>query len=239
MAAALTDETAGPARRAHLLGRLAGQLARGLRRGPRALLSGLADAVTDVVPHLPIRDAATLRRHHPELSGDALAARLVRNAANVTAGIGVAGGGIAAVEWAVPPTLLATPVLLGAETVAVVAVEVKLIGELHAVYGVPLPRALAPRTVALVQAWAGRRGFNPLAPGLGTGAVLGAAARDQLRAQLLRRFGRSLSTLAPLLAGAAVGGYLNHKATLALGRQVRDDLRRRAVSPAPGPADRP
>ncbi|GGK38814.1 hypothetical protein GCM10010124_34550 [Pilimelia terevasa] len=230
--AALTDEAATAAHRARLLVRLAGHLGTGLRRGPRAFLQRLVDVVADVVPHLPVRDLATLQRHHDGLSGDALAARLIRNAGYVTAGVGAAGGGVAAVEWAVPPTLLTAPVLLGAETVAVVAVEVKLLGELHAVYGVPLPQAPGARAVALIQSWAQRRGFNPVSPGLGTGSLLGAAARDQLRAQLLRRFGRNLSTLAPMLAGAAVGGYLNRRATQSLGEAVRADLRRRGAPAA-------
>lgn len=233
--AGLTAPGMSRARRARLLGRLAAQIGGTPRREPRGLLQWLADTVTGIAGHLTIRDLPTLRRHHGARTGDALADRLVRNASLATAGIGAAGGGVAAVEWAVPPTLLTTPVLLGVETVAVVAAEVKLIGELHAVYGVPLPSGAAARSTALVQAWAQRRGVNPVSPGLGTGAVLGAAAREQLRRQLLRRFGRNLSTLGPLLTGAVAGCWLNQRATRALGRQVRDDLRRRAVSAAPPP----
>jgi hypothetical protein len=63
-------------------------------------------------------------------------------------------------------------------------------------------------------------------PGVGIGAVLGTAARKELRDRLLRRFGRNLTTLGPMLTGAAVAGYLNRRATQSLGDRIREDLRR-------------
>jgi hypothetical protein len=44
---------------------------------------------------------------------------------------------------------------------------------------------------------------------------------------LLRRFGRNLTTLGPLLTGAAVASYLNRRATRSLGDKIRKDLRKR------------
>jgi hypothetical protein len=231
--AALTEEDIEPAARRRLLERVVRAEIR--ERGfkalarPKEAIRWVVDAVTSVAPHIPIRDLDTLRRHHDGLDGEALAERLVRNAARATAGIGAAGGGIAAVEWVVTPTLLTAPVLLAAETVAVVAVELKLIGELQEAYGHPIPGAGTQRAVALLQAWAQRRGVNPLAPGLGVGAALGTAARKELRDRLVRRFGRNLGTLGPLLTGAAVAGYLNRRATLSLGAEVRRDLAGRHI----------
>ena len=121
------------------------------------------------------------------------------------------------------PTLLSAPVLLAAETVAVVAIEIKLIGELHEVYGSPVPGSGAQRGMAMVQSWAQRRGVNPMT-GVGVGTILGTAARRQLRERLLRRFGRNLTTYGPLLTGAAVASYLNRRATVALAQQIRNDL---------------
>jgi hypothetical protein len=225
----LTQEDVEPARRRVLLGRLIRQQTR--KRGVRGLFKPkvaaqwIADVVGDVVPHLPLRDLETLRRHHDGMDGEQLAERLVRNASRVTAGIGAAAGGVAAIEWVATPSMLSAPVLLAAETVAVVAVEIKLIGELHEVYRQPIPGSGPQRAVALMQAWANRRGVNPLAPGLGVAAAaLGTATRKELRDQLLKRLGRNLTTLGPLLTGAAVAGYLNRRATLSLGEQVRKDL---------------
>jgi hypothetical protein len=176
-----------------------------------------------------------LLRHHPGLSEDALAERLIRNAALTTAAVGAASGGVASIEWVATPTLLSAPVLLAAETVAVVAIEIKLIGELHEVYSLPVPGNGAQRAAALVQAWAHRRGISPAVPGgLGVAAVLGTAARKELRDRLLRRFGRNLTTYGPLLTGAAVASYLNRRATLALGQQIRKDLSGRPERPAIG-----
>jgi len=227
--AALAAHDLAPEQRRQLLSRLVADVrARGVGDmfKPGKVIRWLADEITDVAPHIPIRDLQTLRRHHDGLDGEELAQRLVRNAAIATGGVGAASGGVAAVEWAVTPTLLSAPVLLGVETVAVVAIEIKLIGELHEVYRQPVPGNGTQRAVALVQAWAGRRGVNPMVPGVGVAAVLGTTARKELRDRLLRRFSRNLSTLGPLLTGAAVAAYLNRRATLALGEKLREDLRK-------------
>ncbi|WP_239484654.1 hypothetical protein [Micromonospora humidisoli] len=238
--AALTADDIAPARRRQLLARLVGQArSRGLADlfKPRAALRWMTDTVADVAPHIPVRDLATLRRHFPGLDDEALADRLVRNATRATAGVGAAGGGVAAVEWTVAPTLLSAPVLLAAETVAVVSIELKLIGELHEIYGAPLPAGGTPRTLALVQSWASQRGINPMMPGVGVSAVLGTAARKELRDTLLKRFGRNLTTLGPFLTGAAVASYLNRRATRSLAEQLRRDLRkqRRELPGGDGP----
>jgi hypothetical protein len=227
--AALTGDDIMPAQRRQLLGRLVRAVrARGVGDlfKPRAAIRWIADAVGEITPHIPIRDLDTLRRHHGGLTGEALAERLVRNAAIATAGVGAAGGGVAAVEWVATPTLLSAPVLLAAETVAVVAIEMKLIGELHEVYGAPVDGSATNRAVALMQSWAEQRGVNPMVPGVGMAAVLSTAARKELRDRLLRRFGRNLTTFGPLLTGAAVAGFLNRRATRSLGDRLRADLRR-------------
>jgi hypothetical protein len=232
--AALAEGDIEPAKRQRLLGRLVAQLPR-RRLGdlfrPRAAIRWIADTVGEVAPHIPVRDLATLQRHHG-LAGEALADRLVRNASRATAGVGAAGGGAASVEWVVTPTLLSAPVLLAAETVAVVAIELKLVGELHEAYGAPITGGPVQRAGTLMQLWAGQRGINPMGQGVGVGAVLGTAARTELRDRLLRRFGRNLTTLGPFLTGAAVASYLNRRATGALAERVRADLRggRKAIS---------
>jgi hypothetical protein len=231
----LTSDDLDPAERRRLLARLAGELRTlGVRDmfKPKAAVRWVGDVLGDIAPRITIRDRDTLRRHFPGLTDEALAERLIRNAGRTTAAVGAAGGGIAAVEWVATPTLLTAPVLLAAETAAVVAIELKLIGELHELYGAPITGGPAQRGVALVQSWAHRRGVNPLLPGIGAAAVLGTATRKELRDRLLRRFGRNLSTLGPFLTGAAVGGYLNRRATIALGHHIRKDLASRYRRPA-------
>jgi hypothetical protein len=226
--AAITQDDVAPKERRRLLGRLVRLEIR--ERGvkdlfrPRKAINWVTDAVTSVAPHIPLRDIETLHAHFPGLTGDELAERLIRNASRVTAGIGAAGGGVAAIEWVATPSLLSAPVLLAAETVAVVAVEMKLIGELQAVYGRPVEGTGAQRAGALIQAWAQRRGINPLRVGGSVATAMSTALRKELRDRLLKRFGRNLSTLGPFLTGAAVGGYLNRKATLSLGAEIRKDL---------------
>jgi hypothetical protein len=222
-----------PAQRRRLVHRLTRQAATAMPRWrtgavrlwrPGTAVRWVSDALGEVAPHVPVRDLATLHRHYGEVDADALAHRLVRNAARATAGVGAASGGLAAVKWTVPPTLLAAPVLLAAETLAVVAIEVKLVGELHAAYQRPIEDAGAQRAVSLLRSWAAQRGINVMPPSFGAATVLGTAARKELADRLARRFGRNLSTLAPLLAGAAVASYLNQRATSALGKRLRADL---------------
>ena len=234
--AALAADDIEPESRRRLLGRLVDDVRRrGLGKvfRPKAAIRWMADVVGDIAPHVPIRNLDTLHRHFDGLDGDELADRLIRNAARATAGVGAAGGGVASLQWTITPTLLSAPVLLTAETVAVVAIELKLIGELHEVYRMPIEGSGTQRAAVLVQSWAAQRGVNPLLPGVGVGTVLGTTARKELQNTLLRRFGRNLTTMAPLLTGAAVASYLNQRATKKLAESVQKDFRKKAKSLPP------
>ena len=216
--------------RGRLLGRLTGLLAGGLRSaGARATVSGrwLADLVDSVAPHVPVRDLPTLRAHHGGLAGDELAQSLVRSATLATAGVGAAGGALAAVQHAAPPTLLAAPVQLTAETLAVVAIELKLVAELHVVYGRAPVGPPSQVAAAYVGAWAAKRGIEPGSGLPALGVVLGSAARQQLRRRLARRLGRNATTMAPFLTGAVAGAELNRRETRSLGESLVEQLRSR------------
>jgi hypothetical protein len=221
-------------------GRLLGRLARLLTScARRAAASGvgrgrwLADVVTQAIPHVPIRDLETLRRHHHDLSGEQLAESLVRASSRTTTAVGAAGGALAAIEFAAPPLLLTAPAQLVAETVVVAAVEVKMIAELHEVYGVQVPGNGTQRATLFLQSWAQRRGVDPLKPGSVT-LALGIGAKQALRKRLIRTLGRHLTTLGPFLTGAVAGGALNHAATKRLADEIRKDLRR-VLGDAPPP----
>lgn len=215
--------------RARDLGRLTRALGSSARRAGRMSVLGggwLVDLLLDVAPRIPFRDAATLRAQHPGLSDDDLAQALISGAAKSTGAVGAAGGALAAVEFAAPPTLLTAPVQLAAETLLVAAVEVKLIAELHEVYGVPATGPLRGRAIAYVVAWSERRGIDPMAPSL-LSFSLGASAKRALRNRIVRRAGRNLTTFGPFMSGAVAGTVVNHRETRRLGEEVRDDLRRR------------
>ncbi|WP_067504830.1 hypothetical protein [Actinoplanes sp. TFC3] len=231
--AALTADDLAPDNRRRLLGRLVADVRRrglGQLFRPKAAMRWMTDAVADVAPHVPVRDLETLRRHFAGLDDDEIAERLIRNAGRATAGVGAAGGGVASVEWVATPALLSAPVLLAAETVAVVAIEMKLIGELHEVHGQPVGGTSGQKAMALVQSWSSQRGVNPLVPGVGVATVLGTAARKELQSTLLRRFGRNLTTMGPLLTGAVVASYLNRRATKSLGENLTKDLSKKRKS---------
>jgi hypothetical protein len=212
------DEPLDRRARAGLVGRLALLLGRQSRR--------LVDVVVEVAPHIPVRDRATLRAHHKDLSDEQIASSLIATATRVTGAIGAAGGVLSTVEMAAPPTLLSAPFQVAAETLAVVAVEVKLVAELHELHGRGVPGTPAVRGAAYLGAWVRRRGVDPFAPVPGLGGLLTGAARRQLRDRLVRRAGRNVTTVMPFLAGAVAGAALNQRETRRLGHRVLADLRR-------------
>jgi hypothetical protein len=233
-----TDEEMDRETRGRLLGRFARLLAANARRaGVAGVGSGkwLADVVIQIAPHIPVRDLETLRAHHHGLVGEELAESLVRAAQRATAGVGAAGGALAAVEFAAPPLLLSAPAQIVAETVIVATIETKLIAELHEAYGVRVPGSGTTRGVVFLQAWAGQRGFDPMQPGSVT-AALGVAAKSGLRKRLLRTFGRHFTTMGPFLTGAVAGGALNRAATRRLADKIREDLRGHYIEPSTRPA---
>ncbi|MFC0039773.1 hypothetical protein [Actinomadura rayongensis] len=214
--------------RGRLLARLARLLGASARRAGTAGVAGgrwLADLLLAAGPHIPVRDLATLREHHHGLAGEALADSVVRMAGHGTTAVGAAGGALAAVQFTAPPLLLTAPAQLVAETLVVAAIEVKMIAELHEVYGVRVEGSGTVRATSYVTAWAKRRGIDPLEEGTLTGA-LGTAAKSALRKRLLKTLGRSLTTIGPFLTGAAAGAALNRAATRRLAGAVRADLRR-------------
>src|SRR5437764_4307249 len=152
------------------------------RAGAGAVATGrwLADTAIAAAPHIPIRDRTTLEEHYEGLAGADLAGELIRNAARTTAAIGATTGALAGAEELSPPTWLALPVELVVETLAVAAVEMKLVAELHEVYGRPVPGRGSDRGLALARAWAERRGVTAetLVRGQGVGDLLGRGARQ-------------------------------------------------------------
>ena len=228
MVGRLGDDAVGRADKARDLAALSGVVVdRAQRAGAAAVLSGraLADLLLDTAPHIPVRDLETLTSHHHGLTGEALADALVRNAVRATAGIGAAGGAVAAAEWAALPLLITVPIEVVVETVAVAAVEVKLVAELHAVYGVDVPGTGAQRATAFTGSWAARRGIDPMRPWT-IPNVLGIAGRQQIGKRMIGRFARNLGTLVPFLLGALVGARVNRSETLRLAQALRTDLRR-------------
>jgi hypothetical protein len=206
-------------------GRL-GAVGRGVRRGgesARVALGLLADRIIDLAPRIPVRDLETLRRQFPGLGPEELADKLVSGA---TAGSATVGAGVgAAAMLPVPPAL---PAELAAEITAVAAIELKLIAELHEVYGRRPPGNLKERAVAYLTSWTTERGVDLSKPATVSGA-LGGPVKRELRQQIVKRTVRSLPNLVPFMVGAAVGAFMNRRDTRHVADHVRKDLRRRQV----------
>ena len=219
------------ARLASLTG-AAGRSARSAGVGAVASGHWLAQTVVDVGQQLPLRPRDGLVARYGGLSEDRLADALIRSAARVSASVGAMVGAVVAAEVMLPPTWVVLPLEILVETALVAGVEMKLIGELHEVYGRPVPADHGPRAYLLGRAWAERRGVGPALVVAGTPALagtLGYEARREVivlvRRRLVRRAGINLGGLAPFFVGAAAGATLNGRATRRLGETVKGDLR--------------
>jgi hypothetical protein len=212
-----TQSTGGAARRGAQSGGAAAW------RGVRAAGEWLAVQAVDMAPRVPIRSIDKLRQQYPDLDTEQLAERLIASAAGASSGIGAAIGAAAAVPFV--PTL---PMELGVETLALVAVELKLVAELHEVYGRRAPGSNPARMLAYLTAWSQRRGVRLSTNGIAM--AVGSPVRRQLERRLLAKAGQSTLALAPLLTGAAAGAVIDHHETRRLGNLVRDDLRKQATA---------
>jgi hypothetical protein len=190
-------------------------------RGVSAGSRWLSSQVLAMAPRLPVRDLETLRKQFPAKSPDELAQTLIEGASRASAAVGVAVG-----AWAVLPFVPAAGVEITTETLAVVGIEIKLVAELHEVYGLAVPGSAVDRMTAYVGSWAQRRGVA-LAPG-GLILAAGSPIARQLQRRLAAKAGRSVFSLGPLLTGAAAGGLLNRRETRKLGRILSEDLRKRS-----------
>ncbi|MFF7753101.1 hypothetical protein ACFZCP_28500 [Streptomyces sp. NPDC007971] len=211
-------------RRAAVIRDKARHLAReGARKGgsrARAGLGYLADRIIEIAPRIPVRDLATLRRQFPGLGPEQLADKLVAGAAGATSTVGAGIG--AAAMLPVPPAM---PTELAAEITGVAAIELKLIAELHEVYGLRPPGNLAARSTAYLSSWSGERGINVMKPST-IDTALGGRMKRELRQQIMKRMVRDLPNLMPFMVGAAVGAVMNRRDTKRLAARIRTDLRK-------------
>jgi hypothetical protein len=199
-----------------------GSSARGAGRwAPGGVLTDLLDAAA---PALPIRDRVRLQAAHPGATEQEIADALVARAARLTGAVGAATGGLAAAQWFAPPSLVAVPLEMGAQTVLVAAVEVVLIGELHELHRRPAPGDARARAGAYLTSWSTQRAVGTTGSG-GLFSRLGSAGAQALRRRVTRRLAGSATSFAPLLVGATLSARSNQRATVALAERVLADLR--------------
>lgn len=215
------------------LGRLSRLLVQsGRTAGAAAVASGkwLAELLVEAAPHIPVRNRQLLEMHHDGATGATLADALVTNASRASAAVGAAAGALMGAEELAPPAWLAIPAELVVETLAIAAIEMKMVAELHEALGRPVPGSGTERSTAIALAWAERRGVTPgvLMRRGGLADVLGRGTRNELlrvvRRRVAARMGRNLSTLAPMFIGVVAGAEVNRRATRSLGDAVIRDL---------------
>ncbi len=226
------SEDTSPSRRRRIsaaIARLAGRSGRVTQYGVTSGGRWLTAQTLAMAPRLPVRDRATLRAQFPGLPPEELADALIQGSARASTAVGAAAG------MAMVLPLPTAPVEVVVETLAVVGIEIKLVAELHEVYGMGAPGSATERMMAYVSAWAHRRGVV-LAPA-GIVVAVGSPLRRRLQRRLLLRAGRSTVSIGPLLTGAVAGAALNRRETRRLGHDVREDLRRRSRYTTQWPED--
>lgn len=213
----------------HSLRKLAATMRRSLkisRKGVTLSGQGIADLLLVVAPHIPVRDVETLQSTHSGIAGASLAAEVIRSASRTSAAVGGATGALASVNELAPPFWIMLPAEIVAETLVVAAIEMRMVAELHAVYGKPIEGTPQQRGLAMLQSWAERRGVRvedladqrqmAKALGRGTSSHIVGLVKRKLTARLLR----NVSSLAPLFVGAVAGAELNRRSTRDLGDAV-------------------
>ncbi|MEW2128329.1 hypothetical protein AB0891_31950 [Streptomyces sp. NPDC007259] len=199
---------------------------RGVRKGgesAKAAIGHIADLIIHIAPRVPVRDLATLRKHFPGLGPEEIADRLVAGASRATATVGAGIG--AAAMMPVPPAMFAE---LAAEITGVAAIEMKLVAELHELYGRRPPGNIGRRSTAYLTAWTEERGIEVTRPASVDAALSGRMKRE-LRRQIMKRTVRDLPSLIPFMIGAAVGASMNRRDTRKLAERVRKDLREKQI----------
>jgi uncharacterized protein (DUF697 family) len=192
----------------------AGSAGKGLSIG----MSWLTGQAVAMGPRLRVRDQATLRKQFPGQTDDAIAELLIDRAARAAAAVGGTTG-----AWAALPVLPAFPAEIAAETLAIVGIEVKLVAELHEIFGMAATGSPAERARAYLGAWASRRGVYRVEGGLLL--VAGSPLARQLTRRLAARVRRSAFSLGPFFTGAVAGALINRRETRKLGILIRDELR--------------
>jgi hypothetical protein len=188
-----------------------------------SVVTWLTGQVMEMAPRLKIRDTKTLHAKFPDKTDDEIAEQLIGNAMRASAAVGGATG-----MWAVLPTLPTFPAEIAAETLAITGIEIKLVAELHEVYGMGVTGTVSERGRAYIASWAHRRGVY-MVPG-GLLLVGGSPLAGQVRRRLAARVRRSTFSLAPLFTGAVAGAMINSRETKKLGDQILDDLRRQRLT---------
>jgi hypothetical protein len=208
---------------------LAGKSAQ--QAGVKAVTSGrwLTDIIIQTGGHIPVRDLATLRMHHDGKEGQELAEALIRNASRTSAAVGAATGALVTASQLAVATWATLPIELLAETLIVVAIELKLVAELHAIAGHPFQGTMSEKATAAAEVWSENSGSRPGTRGkLGNLGFAARQAHRQLTAavqrRVLRRAGRNLWSFVPFMIGAAVAAELNRRATMSVGRRVARTL---------------
>jgi hypothetical protein len=137
----------------------------------------------------------------------------------------VGAGFGAAAMLPVPPAM---PTELATEITGVAAIELKLIAELHEVYGLRPPGSLKQRSTAYLNSWSSERGIDVTKPAT-VNAALGGQMKRELRQQIMKRMVRDLPNLMPFMVGAVVGAVMNRRDTKRVAARIRKDLRKAQV----------
>lgn len=196
----------------------------------RIAATALAERLIGLAARATVRSRSDLLAAYPGRDRDEIARMLVERAVLSSGRVGVSGGVLGSSEYLAPWTLRGVPAQLMAETLAIALIEVRLTAELHALYGIEARGSLKDRAGFWVTAWAKGTAHDPNGPHDFT-AAMRKMVSVQARRRLTSRARRNLVTMAPLLAGAALGRWINRKLTREFARGMLASLQ--AVTSAP------
>lgn len=198
------------------------------RRGVTISGYGIADALLALAPKIPVRKKEEFVKRYGTQDANQLATYAIVSASRVSAGIGGATGAMANASLLSPPTWLALPVEIVAETVLIAMVEIRLIAELHEIYGVALDHDEETRAQQLLATWSSRKGVDIASLGAITPVLsargIKATLMRSIRRRILARSAKNVSSAVPFLIGAGLGAAINRKSTRTLGLAIKREL---------------
>lgn len=191
----------------------------------KAFTSGafVSSTLLETISQMKVRTGEELTQKYPDLSPRETAEVLIREAARTTLLLGGAAGAVSSAGALAPPLWVTLPLGPLAATLTTSLVELRLVREIHAIYGIPLDSS--PQGMRkLFSSWAsGKSSERPENLTEWKDTTQDAFTRLVQR-QVLTRLARSVSSLAPMFIGAALGGALAHSGTQRLGENLLTSL---------------
>lgn len=184
-----------------------------------------SEALIALIPK--VRDRAALETEFQGRDREAIAGDLIRRAVRSSGRVGIGGGMLASAEFLAPQSWFGIPAQVAAEAVAVALVEIKLTAELHNLYGLVDGTSVKEHGALWVTAWAKGSAVTVHSSRDLITAVT-KLGQTQVKRRLARRARQNLTSLFPMMTGAAIARWANRRQTKKFARAMHASIKQAA-----------